>query len=316
VIARAEGWFEVVLDNLAEVDEIGPLSPAGCLAPPRPPFGSLRCLYPHPPTRDRALHIPPPLDRLPAVIRNSGLPVTDQPPLLASVLRLLVPLAMGPLLTVVMVVGLLSRPWACRLRRDWCRLLLGLLGIRLEIADRNRGRLDNRAAVYVLLNQSSVLEGCYLPLVLPLGCRTMANIEYLLLPWYGWCTWMLDAVMVIRQWPAQRSRALARTLALLARGQSFIISIEGARSREGLLPYKTGPVRMALATGVPLVPVIFHGSGERLPVGAWRVRPGTVRVVLGEPVETVDLTLSSTTSLVAELRSIAERELGLTRPVA
>jgi 1-acyl-sn-glycerol-3-phosphate acyltransferase len=199
---------------------------------------------------------------------------------------------------------------ANRLFRTWGRVLRRLLGVELELE--SRAPLDpHRAYAFVLLNQTSLVESMLAPEFLCTGrrFRTFANIEFLLMPLLGWAMWATGSIPVVRQWPAQRRRALDRAKAAMARGDSIYISMEGARSPAGLLPYKSGPVRLALAAGAPLVPIVIHGARERLPLGQWRVRPGRVRVVLHEPIPTVGLSDDDVASLVARLRALAEREL-------
>jgi 1-acyl-sn-glycerol-3-phosphate acyltransferase len=66
---------------------------------------------------------------------------------------------------------------------------------------------------------------------------------------------------------------------------------EGTRSRDGrLLPFKKGSVHLALDAGVPLVPMAIWGTFAAMPRGSLLVRRGHVRLVIGEPIETVDLT--------------------------
>src|SRR3990170_1946371 len=77
-------------------------------------------------------------------------------------------------------------------------------------------------------------------------------------------------------------RALDLAADVLGRGELFGIYPEGTRSRDGRL-YKghTGPARLALRTGAPLVPVGLIGTaaiqppGERVPRP---FKPCTVRV--------------------------------------
>jgi 1-acyl-sn-glycerol-3-phosphate acyltransferase len=62
---------------------------------------------------------------------------------------------------------------------------------------------------------------------------------------------------------------------------------EGTRSRDGRLqPLKKGGFRMALQTGLPIVPVRVSGTREIVAAGSLRIRPGNVRVELFPPIPT------------------------------
>jgi 1-acyl-sn-glycerol-3-phosphate acyltransferase len=81
-------------------------------------------------------------------------------------------------------------------------------------------------------------------------------------------------------------RALSAAQRVLERGELFGIYPEGTRSRDGRL-YKghTGPARLALRTGAPIIPVGIRGAREVMPPEARRptfFRP--VVVSFGRPV--------------------------------
>ncbi len=66
-----------------------------------------------------------------------------------------------------------------------------------------------------------------------------------------------------------------------ARGVTVVIFPEGTRNPDpsaGLQEFKIGGMIMALKCGLPVVPIIIHGTGAVVPKGSGRVRPGTVRV--------------------------------------
>ncbi len=54
---------------------------------------------------------------------------------------------------------------------------------------------------------------------------------------------------------------------------------EGTRSRDGrLLPFKKGFVHLAIATGLPVVPVVLHGAQRNWEPGTLRFRPMTLEI--------------------------------------
>ncbi|GAB7191190.1 lysophospholipid acyltransferase family protein [Kineococcus sp. NUM-3379] len=96
----------------------------------------------------------------------------------------------------------------------------------------------------------------------------------------------------IGQLPVDRSggragdRALAAGARLLRAGELFGIYPEGTRSPDGrLYRGRTGVARLALQSGVPVVPVAMIGTDRVLPVG--RRVPGLARVgvVIGQPLD-------------------------------
>ena len=64
---------------------------------------------------------------------------------------------------------------------------------------------------------------------------------------------------------------------------------------------------MAAAANASIVPFVFAGARERLPLGAWRVRPGSVRVVFLPAVSVPGGDAEAVARAKAELRHMAAR---------
>lgn len=95
--------------------------------------------------------------------------------------------------------------------------------------------------------------------------------------------WILS---VLGAFPVDRGSSDAETIdtakAILARGEIVLIFPEGTRIRPGGLGEpKRGVGRLALETGVPVVPVAIIGT-EAVRRG-WRIRPHKVRIRAGRP---------------------------------
>jgi 1-acyl-sn-glycerol-3-phosphate acyltransferase len=212
-------------------------------------------------------------------------------------------------LATACVLAPVWRAGSAGLLRRWARLQCRIFGVVVEVEHRNPG-YGRPPYIFTQLNQTSLIESIITPLAIPaVPYRLFANVEYLLLPLLGWAHWCMGAVLVVRQWPWQRRRALQRAKRLAREGSSFFISIEGGRSAGGLRAYKSGPVRLAAAARAPIVPFLFVGARERLPVGSWRVRPGTVRVVFLPQVAAPAETQAEVVRTRVTLREMAEREL-------
>lgn len=83
------------------------------------------------------------------------------------------------------------------------------------------------------------------------------------------------------------SEAALRTgLGVLAQGRRLGIYPEGTRSPDGrLYRGRTGIARLALESGVTVIPVAMHGTDAVLPTGSVFPRLRRVGVVFGEPLE-------------------------------
>ena len=104
------------------------------------------------------------------------------------------------------------------------------------------------------------------------------------------------------------ARSINAGAASLRAGNSFLIFPEGTRSRTNeLLPFKKGGFRMAITAQAPIVPVSVQGGREALHRGSWLIRPVTIRVRVGSPVETVGLTIADRDGLIRTVRAEIEK---------
>ena len=86
-------------------------------------------------------------------------------------------------------------------------------------------------------------------------------------------------------------------------GNSVVVFPEGTRGYTyQLRPFKKGPFVLAIAAGVPIVPVILHGTIEVLKKGEWWAHPGTVDIHLLEPVATAGTDYDHREELMAKVR--------------
>ena len=123
-------------------------------------------------------------------------------------------------------------------------------------------------------NHISVMDSFLLPSVLPRRMTFIGKAEYL----DSWKTRhlfpALGMIPVDRSGGDSAQRALDAAAAVLEAGELFGIYPEGTRSRDGRLHRgHTGPARLALSTGAPLVPVGVVGTREIQPPGARVPRP-------------------------------------------
>jgi 1-acyl-sn-glycerol-3-phosphate acyltransferase len=110
-------------------------------------------------------------------------------------------------------------------------------------------------------NHTSVLDSFVLPVALPRRITFVGKAEYM----DSWKTRhifpALGMIPIDRAGGSASQRALDTAAGVLERGELFGIYPEGTRSRDGVLHKgHTGPARLALRTGAPLVPVGLIGT--------------------------------------------------------
>jgi 1-acyl-sn-glycerol-3-phosphate acyltransferase len=118
-------------------------------------------------------------------------------------------------------------------------------------------------------NHTSVLDSFFVPALLPRRVSYVGKAEYM----DSWKTRYifpaLGMIPIDREGGDAGERALATAQKILESGQLFGIYPEGTRSRDGRL-YRghTGPARLALRTGAPIIPIGISGAREVMPPDA------------------------------------------------
>src|SRR5213078_3864411 len=106
-------------------------------------------------------------------------------------------------------------------------------------------------------------------------------------------------IFIDRQNAISARRSIERAKERIRAGTSVLLFPEGTRSRDGQLqPFKKGGFHLAIDAGVPIVPVAIRGTRELMPRGSLRVKPGRVRVTIGEPIPTDGLEVDDRNALL------------------
>jgi 1-acyl-sn-glycerol-3-phosphate acyltransferase len=109
-------------------------------------------------------------------------------------------------------------------------------------------------------------------------------------------------------------RSIAELHRAAAEESSIVIFPEGTRSRDGSLrEFKKGAFVLAIATGLPIVPVCCSGTRRLMPRGSrLTVVPGAIDVFIEPPIATTGLGYDDRDALAARVReAIARRHTGV-----
>jgi 1-acyl-sn-glycerol-3-phosphate acyltransferase len=188
------------------------------------------------------------------------------------------------------------------------RMGLFLSGVRCRVHGRER-ILHGRAAVYAVNHTSNVEPPIVFDVLHELfpRLRILYKAELRKLPILVRAFDLAGFVPLERGNRDQSLPAIDRAAEALRAGDSFLIFPEGTRSRTGeLLPFKKGGFIMAIKAQAPIVPIAISGARDALRKGSFVIRPVTVTVRLGEPVETAGRTLEDRDAVVQEARQRVE----------
>lgn len=185
-----------------------------------------------------------------------------------------------------------------------------------------RENVPTTGGVILAGNHLSVADEIFLGAVLPRQISFWAKAEYFTGKGFkGWLTrtvvTQLGAIRVERSGGRAALSAFESAIPVLQNGGIVAIFPEGTRSPDGrLYRGRTGVVRLALAAGVPVVPVGILGTDKVQPIGARvpRLKPGAITIRFGQPMDfrgrTADLAglREMTNELMAEIQKLTGQE--------
>jgi len=207
---------------------------------------------------------------------------------LRSVLFALYQLIVTPLYAIlVLLLFWLPRQSRFRFIIGWCWLMLfgarWICGIRHRIIGVEN--IPPRASPHIVMSKhSSTWETLALNFLFP-PLAFVAKKELLSIPFFGWAFSLASPITIDRKAGKDAMQQIAEQgRERLAQGFWIVVYPEGTRIRAGTRAhYKTGGARLALALGIPVVPVA-HNAGYLWPKGVLGKRPGTVTVSIGKPI--------------------------------
>jgi len=209
--------------------------------------------------------------------------------------------------TLSLLAGLADRRGnlAHRCAQIWARLILRTSGIRLERAGRPLPVAET--SVVFVANHASFYDIPVVFTALPRQLRIMAKASLLYVPFIGWHLHRSGHVLVDRRKPGaaifKRMRRMARS------GASLIVFPEGGRNDGTLQKFKAGIFLLAIEHRLPVVPVSLVGTRDVMPRGRLMVRPGPVRVVVHDAIETAAMTREDARRLAGDVEAVVRAGL-------
>jgi 1-acyl-sn-glycerol-3-phosphate acyltransferase len=166
-------------------------------------------------------------------------------------------------------------------------VLTPILRICIRIRVEGRQHVARRGPVILAANHRSFLDSLVIPLVVRRRVTFVAKAEYFDDPKTAWFFRGVGQIPIRREGGSASQRALASATDVLRAGRVFAIYPEGTRTRDGYLHRgHTGVARLAMQSGVAIVPIGLVGTDEVQPVDARLPRLFRhVSVRFGEPIE-------------------------------
>jgi len=115
----------------------------------------------------------------------------------------------------------------------------------------------------------------------------------------------MDAAFIDRGDAAAAVESLHQVEDLARKGISIVIAPEGTRlDTNEVGPFKKGPFRIAMAAGVPIVPIVIRNAELVAARNSMTINAGTVDVAVFPPISVRDWTVETLPQRIAEVRQL------------
>jgi len=183
----------------------------------------------------------------------------------------------------------------------WCWIVLAaarwICGIRHRVIGAENIPPPNEPHV-VMSKHSSTWETLALNFLFP-PLAFVAKKELLSIPFFGWAFTLASPITIDRKAGKDAMEQIVEQgRERIRQGFWIVVYPEGTRIRAGTRAhYKTGGARLAIALGLPVIPVA-HNAGYLWPKGVRGKRPGTLTASIGPPIPSAGKDMQTLTSEV------------------
>jgi putative phosphoserine phosphatase/1-acylglycerol-3-phosphate O-acyltransferase len=228
--------------------------------------------------------------------------------------------SLGPLAAAALGVGLARRNKRAGvnfLTRFWPGTVLALSGVKLNVTGAEH--LTERRPAVFLFNLRSNFDVFLVAALIKDNWTGVATKELESSHIFGRLGRLLDVAFVDREDPGTAIAALKPLQAAAGKGLSILIAPEGTRlDTVSVGPFKRRAFLIAMATGLPIVPIVIRNSESVAGRNAATLNPGTVDIAVLPPVSAESWTLRSLREQIERIRTdyletLAEWPLSLAR---
>jgi putative phosphoserine phosphatase/1-acylglycerol-3-phosphate O-acyltransferase len=185
----------------------------------------------------------------------------------------------------------------------WSQLLLTASGVELNILG-EENLTAQRPAVFIFNHRNQadpVIVGALIrDNWVAVGKKELEND-----PIMGTLGKVLDSVFIDRDNPTAAVESLHQVEERARQGLSIMIAPEGTRlDTTSVGPFKKGPFRMAMAVGIPVVPIVIRNAEIIASRNSTTMNPGTVDVAVFPPISVSDWTVETLSDRIADVRQL------------
>lgn len=185
----------------------------------------------------------------------------------------------------------------------WAHLMLVITGVRVDI--QNKEAIDPSRSYVIVSNHQSHFDILALVTKLGIQFRWIIKIELKKAPLFGYALYKSRNIFIDRSNRQMAIDSINKGMDRLPPGVSVMFFGEGTRSPDGeIKAFKKGGFNLAIARGLPLLPITVNGSRRVLPKKSLVFTSGRIEVKVADPLETAGYTKEDLTTLMDKTRGI------------
>ncbi len=168
----------------------------------------------------------------------------------------------------------------------WSNTVLKVSGIKVKTVGLEK--IDLAKPYVYVSNHASMFDITAVVVGVNRYIRFLVKKEIGMIPIFGWATARAH-IMIDREHGREAVRGLEKAARRISLGESAILFAEGTRTRDGnLQPFKRGAFSLAIAAGVPIVPLTILGSFAIMKKGSIGLRKGEITIIVDPPIEVTE----------------------------
>ena len=194
------------------------------------------------------------------------------------------------------------------LGRFWSSSLIAITGCTVDI--RGREHIPRSGGVCFASNHSGVADILFALAYIGRPFGFIAKKELLLVPLMNIWISILGGLFIDRKNIRKAVKTINHGIERIQKGEAMLIFPEGTRSKgRGLLPFKSGAIKLATNSKAPIVPIAISGTYEVFEKD-YRVHAVPVRVIFCPPIYTENMSPEERRHKLADqVREIIQIEL-------
>ncbi|MHB8830119.1 MAG: lysophospholipid acyltransferase family protein [Syntrophales bacterium] len=193
-----------------------------------------------------------------------------------------------------------------RIANLWARMLLKLSAIYVEVEGVQNVSLD-KPQIF-MSNHQSDFDILIVLAHIPGQFRWIAKKELFKIPFFGKAMRNAGYIEIDRQHHENALKSLDEAAIKIRDGKSVVTFPEGTRSKDGTVKqFKQGMFYLAIQSGVPIVPISIIGASEIMPKRSLLIKPGRIKMVIGQPIDVSSYTIETRGELIDRVRAVIIR---------